>query len=80
MRNEMIKATYIDHTGEEVMTKLEELKAAWDAARAAADDAWDDAWAAWDAARAAADDDRAAAWAAADAYHDELKKTEKENR
>jgi 16S rRNA G527 N7-methylase RsmG len=65
---------------ENSMTKLEELKAAWNDAR---DDSWaaawyadnalwdDDAWGAYYAAEAAEDD-------ACDAYYDELKKTKEQ--
>jgi len=49
------------------MTKLEELKAAWDAAYAALE--------AYAAAKAAVSDAYAAAEVAYDAYMDELKKT-----
>ena len=63
------------------MTKLEELKAAYDAADTAASDAWDDARAdAWDAFEAA---HGGALWAARNAawlaYKAELKKTQEEN-
>lgn len=64
------------------MTKLEELKAAYDDAYDAAHDAWaardtscDDAYAAW--AWAAYETAYMAAW---DAYKAELKKTQEENR
>lgn len=63
------------------MTKLEELKAAYDAADTAASDAWEDALAdAWDAFEAA---HGGALWAARNAayaaYQAELKKTREEN-
>jgi hypothetical protein len=58
------------------MTKLEELKAAWDAAVDASDAAWA-AWAARDAAVTAAGDAYVAARNAA--YHDELKKVREED-
>ena len=45
----------------------EELSAAWDAARAAADATWDAAWAAWAAAWVAVEAEGDAAWAAAGA-------------
>ena len=51
------------------MTKLEELKAAYNAA-----------WDACDAIKAAADAAEAAAWAVHVAYKDELKKTQKEKQ
>ena len=63
------------------MSKLEELKAVYEAADTAASDAWDDARAdAWDAFEAAHGGSlwaaRKAAWVA---YRAELKKTQKEN-
>jgi hypothetical protein len=64
------------------MTKLEELKAAYDAADASASDAWEDALAdAWDAFEAA---HGGALWAARNAawvaYQAELKKMEEEEQ
>jgi hypothetical protein len=50
------------------MTKLEELKAAWEAANANAAAAWE-----------AAADTATVAYAAYDAYEEELKKTQEEN-
>jgi hypothetical protein len=58
------------------MTKLEELKAAYEAAEADALDAID---AALDAIHAARADYEAACGAARAAYHAELKKTQEEN-